>query len=74
MNTVIEQAAHQCGIQHGLDSLATQFVQAVADRIEAMPETSRAQALRDVVAALEDDGPNRFQRVIDALFTEGVQA
>lgn len=74
MQQDIQQAAHHCGIDPAVQPVAIQFVQAVANRLEALHEASRAPALRAVINAMEEGGPGAAQRIVDALFPEGVQA
>lgn len=67
----IEKAAHQCGVDLSkIDPLTVEFTKAVANRLAAMPKADREGALKKVVEAMRENGPNTPQRVIDALFAK----
>lgn len=68
----IEKAAQQCGVDLSkLDPLTVEFTQALATQLAAIPKAEREVALRKVIEAMRDYGPDTPQRVINALFTKG---
>lgn len=71
MQTIIEEAAEQCGIDLAANPLVSEFVQFVVRHVQRLPDPERSDSLRAVADAIRDESPNRNERVANVLFSQG---